>query len=83
MSEDDKRNHPSQKSEAVVGFPYSRVAPAQTWCDRTEPAVYGKLAVTLGAPAEQTTGHWCSQCHRIWFGYLLEVACPVCGNRHG
>ena len=20
---------------------------------------------------------------RAWYGYLLEVACPACGNRHG
>jgi hypothetical protein len=25
-------------------------------------------------------GHWCSRCRGIWYGYLLEVACPVCGK---
>jgi Zn finger protein HypA/HybF involved in hydrogenase expression len=41
------------------------------------------FAASLGAPVEQTTGHWCSRCQGIWYGFLLEVACPVCGNRHG
>ena len=41
------------------------------------------LAAQLGAPVEQTTGHWCSRCQGIWYGYPLEVTCPVCGNRHG
>ncbi len=41
------------------------------------------VAKLFGMPREQTTGHWCSRCQMIWYGYLLEVACPVCGNRHG
>jgi hypothetical protein len=41
------------------------------------------LARTLGAPARQGTGHWCSHCRGIWFGYPLEVACPRCGSRQG
>ncbi len=43
----------------------------------------GKLAQQLGIPDRQLTGHWCSRCDGIWFGYLLEVECPVCGNRSG
>jgi hypothetical protein len=43
----------------------------------------GPLAQTLGPPAEQATGHWCRYCRGIWYGYLLEVTCPRCGNRHG
>jgi hypothetical protein len=31
----------------------------------------GPLAASLGAPVEQTTGHWCSRCQGIWYGYLL------------
>ena len=41
------------------------------------------LADQLGLKPEQTNGHWCSRCNGIWFGYTLEVECPVCGNRHG
>ncbi len=41
------------------------------------------LACQLGLKPEQTNGHWCSRCRGIWFGYTLEVQCPVCGNRQG
>jgi len=41
------------------------------------------LAMQLGLAPEQTNGHWCSRCQGIWFGYTLEVQCPVCGNRKG
>lgn len=37
----------------------------------------------LSAPERQSTGHWCSRCQGIWFGAMLEVACPCCGSRHG
>lgn len=41
------------------------------------------LAQQLGLTDEQLNGHWCSRCQGIWFGYTLEVQCPVCGNRNG
>jgi hypothetical protein len=41
------------------------------------------LARALGLSLEQTSGHWCSRCEGIWFGYTLEAQCPVCGNRKG
>ncbi len=41
------------------------------------------LAKQLELKPEQMNGHWCSRCQGIWFGYTLEVECPVCGNRHG
>lgn len=37
----------------------------------------------LGLRPEQTNGHWCSRCEGIWFGYTLEVECPICGNQRG
>ena len=65
----------------VIRFPQSRVrAPGAS-----EPAKElgaSALVQRLGV-AEQATGHWCSHCRGIWYGYLLEVTCPVCGNRHG
>ncbi|RJT28888.1 hypothetical protein D3227_33320 [Mesorhizobium waimense] len=67
---------------AVLRFPQSRVSPVGA----KKPAKIlglGPMATVLGAPEEQTIGHWCSRCRGIWYGYLLEVACPVCGNRHG
>lgn len=72
----------TKSSDAVVRFPQSRVSPPGA----RQPAKYlglGPMAKILGAPEEQATGHWCSRCQGIWYGYLLEVACPVCGNRHG
>ncbi len=52
------------------------------------PAQLNELGVTslarqLGLADEQTNGHWCSCCQGIWYGYTLEVQCPVCGNRKG
>jgi hypothetical protein len=41
------------------------------------------LVRQLGLHDEQTNGHWCSRCEGIWYGYTLEVECPVCGNRKG
>ncbi len=76
---EDDANKPDAE---VLRFPQSRVRLPGS----EEPLkIIGTspLAGVLGAPSEQTTGHWCSRCQGIWYGYLLEVACPVCGNRHG
>lgn len=81
MTADDPSDDPAS-TNAVVPFPFSRVQPART-SDDGEPARYGAIAVALKIPHDQTTGHWCSRCAKIWYGYLLEVACPQCGNRHG
>lgn len=66
----------------VVRFPHSRTPPPAT------PGGFKDLGPTplarqLGLSDEQTNGHWCSPCQGIWFGYTLEVQCPVCGNRSG
>jgi hypothetical protein len=66
----------------VVRFPYSRVAPPGS-AEPVKLLGYGAFAEIIGAPREQTTGHWCSRRKGIWFGYLLKVTCPQCGNRHG
>lgn len=73
----DNKNGPAE----IVSFPYSRVRPNPT--SDLERATFGTLAREIGLPIEQTTGHWCSYCRKIWFGYLLEVACPTCGSRQG
>lgn len=78
----DDDDAPKKPPAVVVGFPFSRVAPSRS-TGPEEPEVYGALATMLGVPHDQTSGHWCSRCARIWYGYLLEVECPVCGNRHG
>jgi len=66
----------------IVRFPQSRAggsAAARPY------RVLGTSQFTarFGAPDRQATGHWCSRCEGIWFGYPLEVTCPACGNRHG
>ena len=53
-----------------------------------QPAAFLDLGVTplarqLGLTTEQLSGHWCSRCQGLWFGYTLEAECPVCGNRNG
>ena len=66
----------------IVRFPHSRVRPTRSGepANNLGPSL---LVRKFGPPGRQETGHWCSKCKGIWFGYPLEVACPVCGNRHG
>jgi hypothetical protein len=81
MTSDDKPDD-GKPSADIVAFPFSRTTPAQT-ADPDVDVTYGAFATVFGIPQEQTTGHWCSHCRKIWYGYLLEVTCPACGNRHG
>jgi len=66
----------------VLSFPHSKVLPSPRGKKFTYLGI-GKMAEVLGAAKEQQSGHWCSRCKGIWFGYLLEVECPKCGNRQG
>jgi hypothetical protein len=75
-------NGDDSKATGVIRFPQSRVAPARS-PEPIKQLGLGHMASVIGVPERQATGHWCSQCRGIWYGYLLEVACPVCGNRHG
>lgn len=80
MSQADEPSSPPQTD--IIPFPQSRVLPSS----RHKPIKYlgqGAMAKAIGAPERQATGHWCSRCQGIWYGYLLEVTCPACGNRHG
>ena len=67
---------------SVVRFPQSRVAPRGSGGGFRDLGPSG-LAKYLGVPGRQGTGHWCSRCHGIWFGYVLEVTCPNFGGRQG
>lgn len=78
----DDNNDESGRHASVVAFPFSRVKPSHS-APEQQGETFGAFAKTFGMPREQTTGHWCSRCQMIWYGYLLEVTCPVCGNRHG
>lgn len=83
--EPDKSVDQAQRAVAsadVISFPQSRVRPANAF----KPFKDLGMSATkdkYDLPEEPTTGHWCSRCHGIWFGYLLEVECPVCGSRDG
>ena len=81
MTDDDSKRDAEIVGQ-VVRFPQSRVSPASANQPIRELG-YGVMSELIGIPREQTTGHWCSRCQGIWYGYLLEVACPQCGNRHG
>lgn len=80
MAED---NDDGEKATAeVLRFPFSREPPNATPGGFTDLGT-GALAKHLGMRPGQMTGHWCSRCRGVWFGYALEVECPRCGNRHG
>lgn len=81
-SDDKKQVKRPTDDASVVRFPLSRVPPRGSRDPYRDLGV-GRMAKTLGIPKEQMTGHWCSRCKGIWFGYLLEVECPCCGNRNG
>jgi len=67
---------------SVRHFPQSRVAPPQSLGGARDLGVTA-LARQLGLREDQLGGHWCSRCEGLWWGYMLEVECPCCGNRHG
>jgi hypothetical protein len=75
---DDEADEPG----AVVRFPFSRTPPKATPGGFTDLGT-GAMARRLGMRRAGMTGHWCSRCRGVWFGYALEVECPRCGNRHG
>lgn len=77
MDEDNPK-----KPGAVLRFPYSRTPPKSSPGGFTDLGT-GALARHLGMRQSGMTGHWCSRCRGVWFGYALEVECPRCGNRHG
>ena len=62
-------------NERVTEFPQGPAEPCELGVS--------ELCLAIGGHQDQMTGHWCSFCRGIWYGFKLEVACPVCGNRHG
>jgi hypothetical protein len=73
----------AQDGANVLAFPQSRVTPPRSAPKPFKDLGTSKMCQALGMPKEQTTGHWCSNCKGIWFGYLLEVECPICNSRDG
>ncbi len=78
MAEDEE----AEKSAAILRFPLSRATPPGSAGGFVDLGV-GAMARRLGMRESQMTGHWCSRCRGVWFGYAFEVECPRCGNRHG
>jgi hypothetical protein len=75
------KNDPEKPAGAkVTRFPQSRVAPPGAGKPFRQLGA-SDLSRKLGAPDRQGTGHWCSRCQGIWYGYPLEVTCPSCGRR--
>lgn len=70
------------KDATPAKFSYAPTAPAPASGAARELGL-GALASQLGASDDYLAGHWCSRCQGIWYGLLLEVQCPVCGNRSG
>ncbi len=79
MSDDNK---PTVKGGKLISFPQSRTRPARTG-ERFRDLGISRLAREVGMVQPNLKGHWCSHCRGIWFGFVGEVECPVCGNRHG
>lgn len=83
MSDNDDTTRGDKRLGAkVMAFPHSKVRPAGREAGFNNLG-RGKMSLTLGVAMEQQSGHWCGRCKGIWFGYLLEVECPKCGNRQG
>ncbi len=82
MSDDDQNASDKKLKPEIIAFPHSRVSPQAAGSSFNDLG-HGKMSEKYGIPREQLSGHWCSRCEGIWFGYLLEVECPKCGNRHG
>jgi len=85
MAESDEPGRAMRLPQAAadaVPFPHSRVRPPSS-AGAYNDLGPGKMSQTLGVPTEQLSGHWCSRCQGIWFGFLLEIECPNCGSRRG
>ena len=80
----DKKDSDSRNisSSTLIDFPQSRTKPKQSK-DEVRDLGISKLAKQLGGVQPNLKGHWCSCCKGIWYGYVGECECPVCGNRNG
>jgi hypothetical protein len=78
MSEDGTPDDPAASQRFVSAL----LTPAQPLGGYRELGTTA-LALRLGLPEDQHSGHWCSRCEGIWYGTALEVECPACGNRRG
>jgi len=77
---DDKSEH--NPASELIHFPVSRTRPKGSQSKFKELG-FSKLSQKLGMIQPNLKGHWCSLCKGIWYGFVGEVECPACGNRHG
>lgn len=80
MSDDDTDR--PRRSDVLVRFPQSRTRPAGGPTSFRDLGL-SRMAREVGMVQPNLKGHWCSRCRGIWFGFVGEVECPVCGNRRG
>lgn len=70
------------KTGGVIRFPQSRTRPVRS-ANTVKELGLSQRAQDFKGIQPSLKGHWCSRCEGIWYGYVGEVECPVCGNRNG
>jgi len=73
---------PEESHDKAAAFVRALVSPSRPLAGHRELGITA-LARRLGLRDDQLGGHWCSRCQGIWYGCMLEVECPACGNRQG
>lgn len=73
---------PEESDGKAAAFVRALVSPSRPLAGHRELGITA-LARQLGLKDDQLGGHWCSRCQGIWYGCMLEVECPACGNRQG
>ncbi len=70
----------TKKHANLVKFPFSKSGVSKS---TAQPRNLGltKLSLELRREGKGARGHWCKSCKGIWYTYLFEVECPVCGQR--
>ncbi len=64
----------------LVRFPFSRSGLSKS-AARPRNLGLTKLSHEVNPTGKGAKGHWCKVCKGIWYTYLFEVECPVCGHR--
>lgn len=70
----------SDPSKTVIPFPFSRSGVSRKM-SKSRNLGLTKMSAKMDVSGRGAKGHWCRNCNGIWYTYLFEVECPVCGNR--
>ncbi|PTM49293.1 hypothetical protein [Phreatobacter oligotrophus] len=78
MPDDDEVSTP-QKS-VVITFPREKSDQLKR---RGEARNLGltEISKAMGPQARGAKGRWCDTCKGIWYSFVHETHCPVCGQR--